>query len=407
LERKKIRLHILRLERHIKKLKKRLEFWDDIKEIRLHRLEYETNKKSCILNDKQKITKRSKGRSGPETWKLRGAARPAWETYDFDIRYVDPNLEEQRKIDEKMKRVKNIFDIYKVGFGTSIFNGTSPLLLSICREYLSSLMQYAMLNIEAKIFAPADSTLLQIIDLEGSHNANSLTNARGCLMRLYMNNNQLEKARNLWERCPNDTSCWVLYSSVLIEYIRWRILIEDNSSEQKVEAALKRAIDANVYGVYYLAYYETFDKIMEYAEELDDERDSTLGQAIEYCNSEQIHHWARIDGALEWIHLVIQNALQRNTDDSTNNDIPSHVVKKKYLGWEEKLKREEETLQLNERERLRKYHMKGKINEKYKGNVKNCLINDETIFSNGRKDFLMYTGMFRTAMSVISLKLKG
>merc|ERR1712150_57712 len=116
-----------------------------------------------------------------------------------------------------------------------------------------------------------------------------------------------------------------------------------------------------------------------------------------------IHHWAGIDGALEWIHLVIHNALQRNTFDYTNNSIINNVVKKDYLGWEEKLRIREENLQLSQK-KIFKNNMKDKTNKKYKENIENYRFDDNIFIFNDGKDFLMYTSLFRTAMGVISLK---
>ena len=72
----KLRLHIKRIQRQIEKLRSRLEAWDDVEEKQLieKMRREEEQRRQEELNPKKK-----KGRKGPETWKLKGAARPAWQ----------------------------------------------------------------------------------------------------------------------------------------------------------------------------------------------------------------------------------------------------------------------------------------------------------------------------------------
>jgi len=72
-------------------------------------------------------TSRKKGRKGPESWKLQGAARLAWEVYDFDTRYVNPYIKDQEEAHKKAKRSLSMFghDILGVGNAKSLFGTAS------------------------------------------------------------------------------------------------------------------------------------------------------------------------------------------------------------------------------------------------------------------------------------------
>ena len=101
----KNRLHIKRTQRQLDKLRERLENWDDVEEARLVKEEQERIRKEKENEGKEK---KKKGRLGPETWKLKGAARPAHLVYDFDTRYVDPHMKKQPSIGH-IAFIKNSF----------------------------------------------------------------------------------------------------------------------------------------------------------------------------------------------------------------------------------------------------------------------------------------------------------
>ena len=109
MEEGKLRLHIKRVQKQIEKLRERLERWDDAEEKKLAKKlrEEEERRKQEELNP----PKKKKGRKGPETWQLRGAARPAWQIYDFDTRYVDPHIKAHEEAKQKAKRCRNILAV--------------------------------------------------------------------------------------------------------------------------------------------------------------------------------------------------------------------------------------------------------------------------------------------------------
>ena len=302
----KLRLHIKRVQRQLDKLKERLEAWDDVEEARRLKQQQEEEERKR-KEEEGLLPKKKKGRLGPETWKLKGAARPAWQVYDFDTRYVDPHQKAHEDAAKKVARQRNIMELCKGKFGwdhENTYNVPQPQ----CREYLSLLMQLGLLSMQANQLKTARQAFLECMELESE---GQITPARNHLMRLYMEANRPESARRLFERLPStDTSVWIRYSAALIEYVSWNVLEEEGSTEEKAEARLGHAIQQNVFCAYYLAFFDTFNQAMEHAEEIEDaDENEPLEQAIEYCNSEQMGAWKGTDGALEWIQSVMLRLL--------------------------------------------------------------------------------------------------
>jgi predicted RNase H-like HicB family nuclease len=86
-------------------------------------------------------------------------------------------------------------------------------------------------------------------------------------------------------------------------------LKETGSTRESAEALLAQAIQANVFCAYYLAYFKTFESVMEYTEDIEDAHEQTLEEAIEYCCSEQHGAWLGTEGAIEWLQRLILSAL--------------------------------------------------------------------------------------------------
>lgn len=295
----KNRLHIKRTQRLVEKLRERLEIWDDVEEEIFI-------KKRKALDDKEGKKSGKNGRKGPETWKLKGAARPADMVYDFDTRYVDPYLKAHDEAKKKAARCRNIMILCKGKFGIENDKGVPQ---PQCREYLSLLMQLGNLYTYAQQMKSARKCFLECIELDSF--AHPITTARSQLMRLYMEANRPDSARRLWETLPpTDPAVWIQYSAVLIEFVSFKILEEEGSSEQKCEDRMVDAIKSNVFCAFYLAFFDNFNEVMEYTEDIVDANDdSPLEQAIEYCNSEQLGSWKGTDGAMDWVRTFIVRIL--------------------------------------------------------------------------------------------------
>ncbi|GFH52657.1 hypothetical protein CTEN210_09133 [Chaetoceros tenuissimus] len=451
----KLRLHISKVKRELDSLKKRLVKWDDLSEhelVKKQQLEAQKKRQREELESQPNYKKPRKGRLGPETWKLKGAARPAWEVYDFDTRYVCPHLKAHQEALEKYKRSINAMVVCKGFFGKFERDDGSPvdyskLLIDNCRHYLSLLMQLALLALEAKKYKTARESFLEILDLEGYATLNPITNARCRLMRMYLEANRPDSARRLWEKLPVDySSVWIRYNAALLEYVSWNILKEPGSSQTSATSLLIQAIRSNVYCAYMLAFHETFHQVMEYTEDVEDAPDASLEQAIEYCNSDAMGDWAGTDGALEWIKEVILNALNSNgtktgednsdgnigensdeegdagnqqdnedsSSDSDNDskeveDVPKTIIltelTKQDLEWEEKLakaeKEYEEAMEEEEEENGKEQSEgDGEIDNDTQ-DIENGANGEEEDEEEEEVDFLMYCGMFRTGMDML------
>ena len=370
----KNRLHIKRTQRMLEKLRERLENWDDVAEEELIRKEEAERKKA-----KERLENPTKkGRKGPETWKLKGAARPAHLVYDFDTRYIDPYQKAHEEAKKKALRCRNIFVLCKGKFG---FENEQDTPQPYCREYLSLLMQLGNLCMHSQQIKTARKCFLECMELD-SH-LQPITPARCQLMRLYLEANRPDSARRLWERLsPTDPAVWIRYSAVLVEFVSFKILEEDGSSEQKCEDRMIDAIKSNIYCAYYLAFFDDFDRVMEYTEDIEDADDaSPLEQAIEYCNSEQLGAWKGTDGAIDWV----RNFIVRNLNNiSTSKE---QKLSASDLDW---------------REALSKIRMKHDVHDVHDLN-KNDQDDDKTNTSDDESivDSKMYTSMFETAMEML------
>eukprot|EP00568_Trieres_chinensis_P003449 CAMPEP_0183303612 /NCGR_PEP_ID=MMETSP0160_2-20130417/8979_1 /TAXON_ID=2839 ORGANISM="Odontella Sinensis, Strain Grunow 1884" /NCGR_SAMPLE_ID=MMETSP0160_2 /ASSEMBLY_ACC=CAM_ASM_000250 /LENGTH=467 /DNA_ID=CAMNT_0025466535 /DNA_START=12 /DNA_END=1415 /DNA_ORIENTATION=- len=373
----KLRLHIVKVRREIEALRKRLTAWDDVEEKERERRERaEAEKKRKAMEDEANgVKRRKRGRLGPETWKLRGAARPAWEVYDFDTRYVDPHLKAHEEAREKARRIRNVLSTHRGRFGEE--GGDDPPPQPYCRRFLSLLSQLGHLSSEAGRITSAREAFLECVELEGTE-ADSVvvTPARSRLMRMYVESNRPGSARRLWERLPHDRSAWVRYSAALLEYVSWSVLEEEGSSEGTAVGAMRKAIECNPYCAYHLAFHDTFREAMEYGDEVEDAEAGTAEEAVEYCHSEQMGAWLGTEGAVEWCRGVVLALL---SDEDL--DVPAKV---RLESWEEDLKKAEDdyvaSRQLRETEE-----------EDEDGQS-----DDED-----EPDVLMYTGMFRTAMDML------
>lgn len=220
----RLRLHITKVGREIEQWRKRLTQWDDVEEEKRRKREEEEAALKRKAEEEELLStsvKRRKGKLGPETWKLRGAARPAWEVYDFDTRYVDPYLKEHEEAKEKAKRQRNLLVLYRGKFGMDAEDGPPQ---PYCRTFLSLLVQLGHICVEAKKYKQARLTFLECMELEGTDSPsssssttdnsnttnNTITNSRNRLMRMYMDANRPDSVRRLWERLPsNDASVWI------------------------------------------------------------------------------------------------------------------------------------------------------------------------------------------------------
>jgi len=417
----KLRLATTQLQRKVDALKERLESYDPVEEEKIatqqeddlarrmkldaqnrqfdrqarekaaseYSLQYAKHGVNSSTNRRKANLKR-KPRPGPESWKLRGAARPAWEVYEFDTRHVNVHVKAHEDANAKARRSWNVFAHCRGRFAQGDDNDGGDeeekrkTPQPLCREYLSLLTQLGSIHLARKNYSTARKCFLEAIELEGTGHSISITNARNQLMNMYLSTNRPSSARKLWEQLYNDPSVWIRYSAALIEYVSWNLLGEDGSTAETAEELLGQAIRGNVYLAYMLAWPETFQKALEYTEEIVENGDHPQGsvlEAIEYaCSTDEdrgMGMWISTEGSLDWVRCVILRILTTNTGDAQNKSV--------LTNWETGLNREEE-----EYERLQK-EVKGEGGEDN---------NDESQDSSDEQepDTFMYAGMFRTAM---------
>jgi len=377
-EYQKLQLHITKTKRSLDALRQRLSAWDDVTERKRAKEEEEARRKK---EQEEEQPQKRRCRPGPETWKLRGAARPAWEVYDFDTRYIDPHLKAHEEAEERAQRSRNLLIVAKGKFGS-----TTDVPQPVCRDFLGQLMHLGLLYEQANKIKSARTTFLECLELDSA--TEPITCARSHLMRIYLKAKRPESARPLWERFPTDDNVWIRYTQVLVEYQitqTGKTATDDddetsslNHNDDNAKEALVQAIRSNIYCAYYLAFgRDVFDDVMEYVEEIEDAtEDEPLELAIEYCNSEQRKAWEETSGAIEWIRSIL---LRENKEES---------VSLEDLDWKGPLQRMEGAARAAQKEEEEEDDEEGE-------RVNTCEDDLEEV------DVLMFAGMFRTAMEMV------
>mmetsp|Transcript_1455 Transcript_1455/g.1854 ORF Transcript_1455/g.1854 Transcript_1455/m.1854 type:complete len:257 (-) Transcript_1455:34-804(-) len=195
-------------------------------------------------------------------------------------------------------------------------------------------------------------------------------------MRLYLEANRPDAARRLWERCEGDVSVWIRYSAALLEFVSWRVLGEDGSTRETAEGLLARAVRANPFCAFYIAFHGTFEEVVEFGDEVEDAEEGSVEEAVEYCGSEVMGCWVGTEGAVEWVRRVLiraWNGISGRNGGLTRGD----------MDWEEKLKKRMEM----------QHSVEDNAEEKKEG--------DEGDADEDAPDTEMYVGMFRTAMEML------
>jgi tetratricopeptide (TPR) repeat protein len=203
--------------------------------------------------------------------------------------------------EEKATRCVNLLVVHRGRFGHD-----AP---DAAREYLGLLMQLGHISVEAKKYKTAREAWLECIELEGD---DPITTARESLMRMYLDLKRYDAAYRLGERLADDPSVWIRYSYAVMA-------LQQKKPDAEVEKCMVRAIQSNPFCAYYLAFYDTFNGVMEYTEDLaesEDEPQSSLEEAIE-CVPGNSTHVARFEGEFD-----VGNILSAARKLSTETDRP-------------------------------------------------------------------------------------
>ena len=401
-EASKLRLNIIKTQRDIDRLRPRLEKWDDAGEKAQLQKQQEA----------EAAPPKKKGRLGPESWKLKGAARPAWLVNEMDVRYVCPHQKAHDDANAKAKRVRNLLALLKGKFGQEVVDhNNNDVSYPHRRHFLALLMQNGLLNMEAKKYKTARLAFLECLELDGIHNP--ITDARCYLMRLYLQVNRPQSVHQLWTTrlaptAGDETSVWVLYSVALVEYIRWKLFEE--GSRREAEQALVRAMQGNVLCAYYLAFEEFFHEHMEYTDEVE-HAENPLEETIEYCDSEQMGMWIGTDGALEWVQATLLRALhgQKVADGALSMVDLEWAPKLLAVEDEFKVQQQEEQAEQEAQQQAEEDAAQDKRVQEVLEGKESCLDDDDDDDEHSEEeeepedqvDTLMYAGMFRTTMEML------
>ena len=260
-----------------------------------------------------------------------------------------------------------------------------------CREFLSLLMQLGNLARQANQLKTARQAFIECMELDSVDSP--ITPARCHLMRLYMDANRPESARRLWEKLPDeDPSVWIRYSAALIEFVSWKLLDEEGSSQEKAELLLAKAIRANVFCSYYIAFFDTFSDVMDYADEIEDADEGVpLEEAIEYCNSEQMGAWMGTEGAVDWVRDVVLRGLHAHP-------VADGELSTSDLQWKDKIDNIKKQYEEEAMQEMRSDEQDSKNSEaeddvdsdEESGNEEGSVV-----------DTAMFAGMFETAMEML------
>lgn len=293
-EQLRVKMHLERTKRSIQVLRERLETWDEVEEEEKKRKEKEP-------------PPRKKKRTDPSTWKLKGAAKPAHEVYDFDVRFVDTYAQDHVNAKAKAQRQVNLL---KSGNLASHELG---------REYLTLLMQLAHLRESAGHYRDAQATYQECMQLDSS----AITNARESLMRLFIVRERYSEAYELGTTTLSsyDDTSMIPYSKALAAFALYHNKSKQQTiiSKEELQEAMTKAIRGNIFLAHYICHFDIFQTVMECQDEIDeDEPQSLLEEAIEYANDNELMN--------SWQTLAADNALRSAMND-TDHD------------WEEPLNR--------------------------------------------------------------------
>ena len=366
-EKRKARL--LRLTKKIKALEAALKDWDEEEEA--EKADKEAEKKAKNSNDAKALQalmadRAAKGlkpkppknrRSDPSTWKLRGGARPASEVYDFDVRYVDPNLlrlEKERKSaarrvnvlylavrhnDDVRKEIEegggkgaaailpSVVEHIRVAQKLTVGAERLETYLHMCvsRAWAMHLLNQSRPPGYAASFRPTKSgggsqkkkkvvedpvspSYQLLLKLGKEYDARSdVSHWRSSALRILLALDRNDVASTLLKGTPaaspsGASDVWELYSRVLVEYVSAVLLGEGRYG--LLRDATRKALEGNVYAAMLLGYPSVFDGAVEYADDLKDVRreEGPLLQAVEFAASEQGKEvWRGTEGATEYI----------------------------------------------------------------------------------------------------------
>ena len=252
-----------------------------------------------------KIQRRIKAKNlDPENWKLKGAARPAHEVYDFDVNFVDVHIV---ALDEaKLSKARSV-DL-KVECGGRFSAASSPQ--PVCLDYLGALRDHGEECVIGKKYKEARDVFREGVELDG---LTDVFGFRGRLLCMFLEVNKPESVRRFMadavERGEVVRSGVAVYANALVEFVSGVVLEEEGSSEETARVAVKQALKSNLYIGLYLSFYDMFQECVEYGDEIDLCEEGGVLEAIKFGSSRRVGPWMETEGFVEFLREEVLGAL--------------------------------------------------------------------------------------------------
>lgn len=252
-----------------------------------------------------------KGPTPPEQWKLKGAARPA----ALLARIAAGELDE---CGNEFPKPVETFDLFAQMEREGRLGERAET-----REYLHTLRQLA----EACCSAGFPDRGIQNYERCMQLDPSDAVRAREGLTCALLDDGRGAEARELLDKYTGNSSAVLAYCRVLLEYVSWEVLEEDGSSEDVVQAALKKALELNPFIAVFLGAHETFSQVVEYVDDIKEPRAGSIEEAFVYCCS-NIGVWVDTVGATAWIEKELAELPPPAATEQ-------HASDKMYLGMYE------------------------------------------------------------------------
>jgi hypothetical protein len=229
---------------------------------------------------------RQPGRLGPETWKLRGAARPWAE--------LPENREGPAIEDENGRAITPYVD------GADKWNGLMGKFSADpeTREYLSVLFKFAEACCESGFTNQACEHYEEALRLDKEDKMGARARMVSCLM----DDGEAQRARGVIDADTTGNAA-MQYHKAMIEFVAWSINdeVEGGACEELATAELKKAFDANPYFLVWVVHENVFNQVVEYVNEIKEweTQPGSVEEAFVVAGRDG-PLWAETDGALEW-----------------------------------------------------------------------------------------------------------
>ena len=268
---------------------------------------YDTNKSTEEPSGEPPVKQKRKGRSGPEDWVLRGAARPA-----ALIARIESGELDETGVAYHIPNYINLFEREKGRLWAH----------PDTREYLQSLYGLGEACIVANLTTAGIRHFQSCLDLD----AHDHVRARESLVNALMDEGRAGEARAIMDSClgesnnnNNNNNTVFAYARAMTEYVAWFIRREADASEDIAAAALQHALSLNPFIAVFICGYEVFAQVVEYVDEIQTSLPGSIEEAYVYC-SRNVGMWLDTEGVQDWIAQECSKCDEPVVDASVYSD---------------------------------------------------------------------------------------